>query len=104
MAAIALLRSLLVPFQQTHTALLSLVRSLKALERYEEALIESERLVRVEDITDHATELYRIEQAELLLPLGRREEAETLVDQGLDRFRVRIVTSSRWRHSSGPNF
>lgn len=88
LAAIALLRSLPVPFQQTHTALLSLVRSLKALERHEEALIESERLVRVEDITDHARELYHIEQAELLLHLDRREQAAALLDQWQDRLRV----------------
>lgn len=85
--AIALIRSLPVPFQQTGTALRSLVYSLTALERYEEALAECQRLARDPDITEFACELYQIQQAELLLHLGRRAEAETVLDEGQAQFR-----------------
>lgn len=78
--AIAMIRSVPRPYQETAKALEALTRSLKALARYADALEECEKLTRAEGITEYARELWRIEMAELLLHLNRRAEAEAVLD------------------------
>ena len=84
--AISMIRSLPKPYQETASGLEALVRSLKALERYAEALEECVRLVKADGITEYARELRRIETAELLLHLNRRAEVEEVLDSRQETF------------------
>lgn len=78
---LAIIRSVPRPYQQTVPALQALVRSLKSLARYNEALVELDQLIAANGITEYARELYRIEKAEILLHLNRQQEAEALLDE-----------------------
>ncbi len=75
-----IIRSVPRPYQQTASALVALVRSLKSLARYNEALVELDQLIAADGISEYARELYRIEKAEILLHLDRHHEAEALLD------------------------
>ncbi|HSI62120.1 MAG TPA: hypothetical protein VLE43_03350 [Candidatus Saccharimonadia bacterium] len=79
--AVALIRTMPPPFQVTAAALVALVRSLKAMGRYAEALEESGRLIISDGITDYARDLYRIEQAELMLHCDRPDEATAVLNR-----------------------
>jgi len=80
--AIEMIRDMPEPFQRTAAALLALKNSLMALGRYEEALVEVRRLIQADAITEYARDLYRIDESEMLLHLGREAEAEAILDSG----------------------
>lgn len=84
--AIEMIREMPEPFQKTAEALLALKNSLMALGRYEEALIEVRRLIKADAITEYARDLYRIDETEILLHLGRKAEAEAILDAGRTNF------------------
>lgn len=86
--ALAMIRGMPTPFQTTSSALRSLVRSLKAMGRYAEALEECGRLIKSDNITDYARDLYRILEAELLLHCDRPEEAGEALSRRRDRFQM----------------
>ena len=88
--AIAMIRAVPLPHQRTRVPLVALANSFKALGRYEEALEEVDRLICVDAITQYARNLYRIEKAELLLHLNRRQEAEALLDEH------RMILKDHW--------
>jgi hypothetical protein len=86
-SAISMVRALPPPFQQTASALRTLAGSLKALGVYEEALIKVKRLILNEEITEYARDLARIEEANLLVLLGRCADAEKIIRDGRATFR-----------------
>ena len=80
--AIEIIRGLPKPFQQTGTALSALVESLMALARYEEALHEVRQLIASRDTpTEWALTRHRLEEVQLLMILGKLEEAEKIMNQ-----------------------
>lgn len=90
--AITIIREVPAPHQQVKVPLEALVRSLKALARYDEALAEVDMLIDVEEITDYARNLYLLDKAEILLHLDRRKEAECLLD------RHRLILRNHWQY------
>ena len=85
--AVRMIRGMPAPFRQTHNALVTLVRSLKALERYEEALRECHLLLLGSANDSYWRSKARIEEAELLLHLGRRTEAEASLNTHREELR-----------------
>jgi len=87
--AIDLIRSLPQPFQETYRGLESVARSLTGLGKYEEAL-EKVRLFTVgrEEITEWSLTLHRLEEAHLLMLLGRLDEAESILNARRQELRV----------------
>jgi tetratricopeptide (TPR) repeat protein len=90
--AIAMIQTVPVPHQKTRVPLEALANSFKALGRYDKALKEVEMLIHVDSITEYARNLYRIEKAELLLHLNRRQESESLLDQH------RMILKEHWQY------
>lgn len=85
--ALEVLRSLPKPFQETAAALEGYVHSLKALGRYEEALACAEKLIEAPDVrTEYARTLFRIDRADILVLLGRGDEAEKYLDDHREEF------------------
>jgi hypothetical protein len=86
-AAIDTVLALPIPYQQASEARRVLLRSHLALGQFEPALENARALIRADDITDYARDLYRLEEAHLLLLSTRRSEAEPLLDRGRRAFR-----------------
>jgi hypothetical protein len=80
--ALKILSSLPKPFRETPQALEHLIQSYKALGGYEQALVCADLLEATNhDIRDYQSRLSRITRAELLVLLGRLDEAEAFVDE-----------------------
>lgn len=85
--AIALIRRLPEPFQKTAAALKALVESRQAQSRYEEALHEVRLLITAADVpTEYARTIHRLKEVQLLLVLGRLNEAEVIMDERRSEF------------------
>jgi len=86
--AIELIRSLPEPFQRTAAALKATVDGCLAQSRYEDALQAVHLLIDADDVpTKYARRLYRLEEVQTLLLLGRLNEAEEILDQRRSEFR-----------------
>ena len=86
--AIEIIRSLPKPFQQSGPALKALVESLMALSKHEEALQEIRLLIASRAApTEWALTLHRLEEIQLLMILGKMEEAENIMDERRSEFR-----------------
>ena len=85
--ALEVLRSLPKPFQETAAALEGYVHSLKALGLYGEALACAEKLIMAPDVrTEYARTFFRIDRADILVLLGRGDEAEKYLDDHREKF------------------
>ena len=87
--AIEKLRALPNPFQETGRGLEATTRSLGALGEFESALSKVRHLIAGRDsATEYSLTLHRLEEVHLLMLLGRLEEAETILDERREEFRV----------------